>query len=824
VGVVSTNPYREIQMKKLHRNPLTQSISMALLGSVVAATIVVPAHAQEGDNTVLEEVIVSAQKRDQNLQDVAVSLQVLDTKQLEDLNVRAFEDFIAFLPTVSYTAQGGPGGPGFGQVYMRGIASGGDGNHSTSMPSVGYYLDEQPVTTINQVLDIYMYDIARVETLAGPQGTLYGQGSQSGTIRIITNKPEIGVSTGGYDLELNTVKSGDVGYNASGFWNIPIGEKTAIRLVAWYENTGGYIDQVPTTMFFPGPQSNEVDNSDFDGKNQNEVTKAGMRALLKVDLNDNWSVTPGFMFQNSDHDGYWEHNPEFFGDLETGRLWPASGKDDWYQASLTLNGSIGDVDMVYAGAYLDRDQDYQYDYSDYTEYWAYYLTNPDYYDAPGYCVYYNDAGDCAVGTQYVDAKNDFTRQSHELRFQSSADQRFRWVGGLFYQKQKHSFDLQYTVPDSAVLNSVVEGGNVVWQTKQVREDRDKAIFGEITYDFTEKFSGTFGARYFDYNNSLYGFNGFLRHCTGQYIDGDFVEIPADEGGEIQYPCFDTRVLDDVAKGNDWAFKGNLEYRIDNEKMIYVTYSEGFRAGGVNRARVEGIPKYEPDFVTNYEFGWKTTLAGGSVRFNGAIYLLDWDDFQFGFLDFTVSNLTIVQNVGNARTKGVEWDLTWAANENNTLSFAGSYNDAKLQTDYWRTQDAENEGEPANSPKGTPMPYVPKWQLTGIWRSNFHYGSLPGFFQAAVSYTGKRWNDLDTLNVPARQEMDAYTLVNVSTGIDKNNWTLSFFINNLFDERAEIDIEDPGYGGLSNLQRPPGHKWTTVTNRPRFFGVRFSQRF
>ncbi|HEY5775091.1 MAG TPA: TonB-dependent receptor plug domain-containing protein, partial [Xanthomonadales bacterium] len=315
-------------MKKLNRNPLTQSISMALLGSVVAATIVVPAYAEDDEATVLEEVIVSAQKRDQNLQDVAVSIQVLGSQELEDLNVRGFEDFINFLPTVTYTAGGGPGGPGFGQVYMRGIASGGDGNHSASMPSVGYYLDEQPVTTINQVLDIYMYDIARVETLAGPQGTLYGQGSQSGTIRIITNKPEIGVSMGGYDLEINTVKSGDVGYDASGFWNIPIGEKAAIRLVGWYESTGGYIDQVPTTMYFPGPQPHLIDNSDFTGKNQNEVTKAGFRALLKVDLNDNWSVTPGFMMQNSDHDGYWEHNPEFFGDLETGRLWPSSGIDD----------------------------------------------------------------------------------------------------------------------------------------------------------------------------------------------------------------------------------------------------------------------------------------------------------------------------------------------------------------------------------------------------------------------------------------------------------------------------------------------------------------
>jgi len=797
---------------------------MALMGSVVAATVVVPAQAQDDNTTQLEEVIVTAQKREQNLQDVALSIQVLGNQQLEELNVRSFDDFINFLPTVSYTAQGGPGGPGFGQIYMRGIASGGDGNHSASMPSVGYYLDEQPVTTINQVLDIHMYDIARVETLAGPQGTLYGQGSQSGTIRIITNKPELGVSTGAYDLEVNTVKSGDVGYDLNGFWNFPIGESAAIRLVAWHKEVGGYIDQVPTTMHFPGPQAHTVDNSDFAREDANEVTTTGARALLKIDLNDNWSITPGIMAQNSDHEGYFHHNPEFFGDLETGHLWPATGDDDWYQASLTLNGSIGDVDMVYAGAYLDRQQDYQYDYSDYTEYWAYYLTNPDYYAAPGYCVYYNDAGDCAIGTQYVDAQNAFTRQSHELRFQSAADQRLRWTGGLFYQKQKHDFDLQYTVPDSAVATSVVEGGNVVWQTKQVREDQDTAAFGELTFDFTDKFSGTIGARYFEYENSLYGFNGFLRHCTGQYVDGEFVTIPADEGGEIQYPCFDTRILDDVAKGDDWAFKGNLEYRIDDNKMIYVTWSEGFRAGGVNRARVEGIPKYSPDFVTNYEFGWKTILADGAVRFNGAVYILDWDNFQFGFLDFEVSNLTIVQNVGNSQTKGVEWDLTWAMNDNNTLSFAGSYNDAELKTDFWRTQDLEDAGEPANAPKGTPMPYVPKWQLTGIWRSNFEVASLPSFFQAAVSYTGARWNDLDTLNVPARQKMDDYTLLNLSTGIEKDNWTLSLYVNNVFDERAEIDIEDPGYGGLPNLQRPPGHKWTTVTNRPRSFGIRFGQRF
>ena len=809
-------------MNKFKRNHLARSISLILAGSAVPVMIVTPAQAQDASGAALEEIIVTAQKREQNLQDVAVSIQVLDNKALENLNVRAFADMVDFMPTVAFASGGATSGPGFGQVYMRGIASGGDGNHSASMPSVGYYLDEQPVTTINQVLDIHLYDIARVETLAGPQGTLYGQGSQSGTIRIITNKPVMGETEGGIDLEAVGTKNGDPGYNLNGFINLPLGERAAVRLVAWHKELGGFIDQVPTTMTFPGPQTNTVDNSDFVSENANTATTTGLRGLLKIDLSDNWSITPGLIVQQSDNEGYWEHNPDFFDDLETGRLWPATGEDDWVQASLTLNGSIGDVDIVYAGAYLDRQQDYEYDYSDYTEYWAY--QGVDYADpADFWCVYYNDQGDCAIGTQYVDAQNDFSRQSHELRFQYESDKSFRWIAGMFFQGQEHEFDLQWTVPDSDTATSVVEGGNVVWQTHQVREDKDTAFFGEFSYDFTDQFSATVGARYFEYENSLYGFNGFLEHCTGQYVGGEFIQMDPADGGEIQYPCFDTRILDDVAESDDWAFKFNMEYNMTDDMLFYFTWSEGFRAGGVNRARVPDIPTYDPDFVTNYEIGWKTLLSD-SVRFNGAIYRLDWDNFQFGFLDFTVSNLTIVQNVGNSSTTGVEWDLTWAANDNNTLTFAGSYNNAELQTDFWRTQDLEDAGEPPNAPAGTPMPYVPNLQLTGIWRSNFDIGSMPSFFQAAVAYTGERWNDLDTLNVPARQEMGAYTLVNLSAGIQKDTWGLTLYVRNLFDERAEIDFADPGYGGLANLERPPGHVWTTQTIRPTSFGVQYTYRY
>ena len=787
--------------------------------------IVAPAQAQNQGSPAIEEIVVTAQKREESLQDVALSIQVLDNQQLENLNIRGFEDFIDFLPTVSYDSAG----PGYAKIYMRGIASGGDGNHSASMPSVGYYLDEQPVTTINQILDIHMYDIARVETLSGPQGTLYGQGSQSGTIRIITNKPVMNQFGGGYDVEVNSIDGGDEGYNLNGFVNFPLSDRAAVRLVGWTKESAGYIDLARTTMTFPGPQTNTIDNFSFARADYNKAKTSGLRALLKVDLNDNWSVTPGIMYQDSSVKGEWSHNPEFFGDLQTGKLWDSKADDEWYQASVTLDGTIGDINVVYAGAYLDRENVSEYDYSDYTEYWAYYLTDPANYAPPGYCVYYNAAGDCAVGTQYVGGFEKYLRNSHELRFQSTGDNQLRWVAGAFYQSQEHNFDLQWIVPDLDPARTVVLpptgdrkfGGTTVWQTYQVREDQDTAFFGELTYDFTDQLTGTIGARYFEYENSLYGFNGFARHCTGSYINGVFVQ---DNNGTIQYPCFNTRILDDVAKGDDWAFKVNMEYNLDDDKMVYFTWSEGFRAGGVNRARVPGIPKYNPDFVTNYEIGWKTVLLDGRVRFNGAAYVIDWDNFQFGFLDFTVSNLTIVQNVGNSQTKGLEWDLTFAPDDNNTLTFAGSYNDAELQTDFWRTDDDRINGLPANAPAGTPMPYVPKLQLTGIWRSNFEVSALPAFFQAAVAYTGDRWNDLDTLNVPARQKMDAYSLVHLSAGIDADSWTLGLFISNAFDERAVIDINDPGYGGLANLQRPPGHAWTTMTNRPRSYGIRFSQRF
>ncbi len=218
--------------------------------------------------------MVSAQKRNESLQDVPLSIQAIGQQQLAELKVDDFSDYVKFLPNVSYQTAG----PGFSRPYMRGVASGENANHSGPLPSVGVYLDEQPITTITGPLDVQVYDIARVEVLAGPQGTLYGASSQAGTIRIITNKPDPDAFDAGFQVTGSTLE-GDLGYVGQGFLNVPIGEKAAIRLVGWHKNEPGYIDNVLSTRVFP-VSGIAVDNSDRVEDNYNDWTKTGARLAL----------------------------------------------------------------------------------------------------------------------------------------------------------------------------------------------------------------------------------------------------------------------------------------------------------------------------------------------------------------------------------------------------------------------------------------------------------------------------------------------------------------------------------------------------------------
>ena len=776
-------------MMHFKRNPVAEAVSAVVTGSMMISIAASPAQAQQAVGP-LEEIVVTAQKRAENLQDVAISVQVLGNTQLEQLNLNNFADYIEFLPTVSYTSER----PGVSLLYMRGISSGGDGVHSGSMPSVGVYLDEQPVTTINRVLDVHIYDVARIETLAGPQGTYFGASSEAGTMRIITNKPKVGEFEAGVDVAGSSVAKGGTGYSLEGFVNMPIGERAAIRLVGWHEEAPGYIDNVLTSVTLRGVGITK-DNSALVEKDFNDSTTTGMRALLKVDLNENWTVTPGLMMQNQDTNGVFTHDPEDLGDLQAGRFFEEFYDFSWYQASLTVEGKIGNMDLVYAGAYLDLDSDSVDDYTHYAQY----LDN--YYGYYGGCYHYDSNGFCTDPSQYITGDEKFAKQSHEIRLQSDADQRARWVVGGFVQRQEHNFDLRWETPDLDTASSVIENGHVAWQTKQDRVDKDLAFFGEVSFDVNDTLTLVGGYRWYEFDNSLRGFNGWLGRCL-------------DSGGQPQFPCYNFPNVDDVSKDTGNTVKLSANFNLGEDKMVYATYSEGFRPGGVNRATVAGqlAPKYEADSVDNMEIGWKTMWLDGRMRFNGAAYHLEWDNFQFAFLDFSVSPLTIIRNIGKAETNGAEFDMVFAASDNLTLSLSASYNDAQLKSAYY------GGGTDVLAPVGQEMPFVPKLQYTAIGRYNFDGSRWPFYAQAALAVTGKTWSNLET---DLRERQPSYTILNLATGIQGEQWSLDLFLDNATDERAQI----VRYGGFYYDPYDEINQDSTIlVNRPRTIGLRYGRRF
>jgi iron complex outermembrane receptor protein len=784
---------------------------VALTGMPLASTVltaVQPAQAQEppAEPMGLETVVISAQKRDESLQNVPISVTALGATKLEELHVSDFADYVKFLPSVAMQTTA----PGFSFVYMRGVASGENGNHSTSLPSVGVYLDEQPVTTIQGALDIHVYDVARVEALAGPQGTLYGASSQAGTLRIITNKPDPTKFEAGYDVEVNTVKSGEEGYVGEGFANIPLGEKAAVRLVGWYDKQGGYIDNVPGTRTFPtsgGCVSNAVPTPSgcvagltTARDDYNDTKTYGARAALRVDLNDNWTITPAIMAQKTRSDGGFQFDPNT-GDLARTHFYPDDYDDKWWQAALTVQGKVSNLEVTYAGAYLKREDTVHLDYSDY----AYF------YDVQsGYGAYfYDDDGiPLADPSQFIHQADDYAKQSHEIRFATPVENRVRFVGGLFYQTQNHDIFQRYQIRDLADVLSVTNWSDTIWLTNQEREDEERAVFGELTVDITDKLAITGGFRWFEVENALKGFFGFSAGYSDNYGE-DLCFSPEQFRGS---PCTN---LDDAVSEDGVIPKVNLTYKVTEDKLVYATYSKGFRPGGINRNGT--VPPYETDYLKNYELGWKTTWAGNRFRWNGAVFLEEIEDIQFSFLPPSGAGLSVVRNAGSAEIKGFESSFDWAPTDALSLSAGTTVLDAKLTSDY-----ISDPSEGVDAPSGTKLPAAPDFKANLTARFQFPVGDLRGHLQGSMVYNGSVWSDLTTADREVMGKQDSYTIFDFSTGVRRNGQTLELFVDNLFDERAvlfrttECITTVCGFG-------PQGARYV-VPARPRTIGVRFAQRF
>ncbi|MES2444981.1 MAG: TonB-dependent receptor [Pseudomonadota bacterium] len=776
---------------------------IALLTSVALAA---PAYAQEAPDANVngnEDIVVTAQKREENLQDVPISIQALSTTRLDNLNVTNFEDYSQMLPSLSFqTSQ-----PGITTIYMRGVASGGDGNHSGSLPSVGVYLDEQPVTTIGGTLDVHVYDIARIESLSGPQGTLYGASSQAGTIRIITNKPETSRFYGRVDGEVNTIVNGGVGGRVEGMINAPLSSFAALRVVGFYQRDAGYIDNVQATRrFLPIPGGIVVNNAAFVKKDHNTVDTYGGRAALKVDLDDNWTVTPTAIYQESKTKGVFLSDPQV-GDLKVERFFDEFRNDRFAQAALTIEGRIGNWDVTYAGAYLDRTTLTSSDYTDYAEQYD------DLYSGSGglagYFYLTNAAGNTIDPRQRVIGSDHFKKMSQELRVASPADAPFRVVLGAFYQRQSNLIHQDYFVAGLDPALSVNGFPGTLWLTQQHRVDKDYAAFGEASYDITPTLTLTAGGRVYKFDNSLIGFFGFGRNPAGPPYNGagssrtgvaacyttTGASLRDNPGGTLLpaavdgSPCTNLatfangKLVPKATEGDGFLHKVNLNWKPNEDVLLYATWSRGYRPGGINRRA--DIAPYAADFLTNYELGWKTTLAGGLLRFNGAIYQQNWATFQYSFLG--ANSFTEIHNGPDARIRGIEADINFRSG-GLSITAAGSYTDAKTTQNLCSVDDPTYTcaGSSISAPKGTRLPITPQFKANATARYDFDLGGSETWLQGVVAHQSGASTDIRTGNAAALGRLPGYTTVNLAFGAKLwGDFTLETFLDNVFDERGQI---------------------------------------
>ncbi len=798
---------------QLRRKPLSASVSVAC-GVYGAMLIAGPAMADD----LLEEVVVTATKRAESVQDIPMTVSVLGATQLEDLNISDMEDYVMMLPNVSFVTLG----PGDGNVYIRGISRGGESSLGAN-PRVAVYLDDQPVTAVGQYMNPHIYDINRIEVLAGPQGTTFGANAQSGAIRIITNQPDPSAFSGGFDLEVNQPKSGDVGYTGEGFVNLPLGERAALRLVGFYKQDAGYIDNVAGTYTFSNANIRAgldpsdplyaiaaditVDNNDLAKENFNEATTVGARAALRIDLSDSWTLTASAMLQSLESEGVWDHDPTV-GDLQVQRWMPDWLDDDWTQLSFKVEGEIagGMLTAVYAD--LSRETDIYSDYSLYSDYYVSYG-----YVQPYYSCYVTYFGACEDPREQYTLDGSWDRQTFEARYTSDPDKRFRWMVGAYYVDVENANDSEWHVIGlKNIPQAAVDAPDIYWTTDFRRLYEETAFFGEVAFDLTERLTLTASARTFDYEGRLDGFSGTVFWpCGGWGPQGD---RPENNYGDGCAP--DQR----VTKGEDEVYRFSLEWSVNDDWMLYTTWGEGYRPGGLNRFCATRIQdglgdqgntnigcEFVSDFLTAWEVGFKSTLMDGRMRLNMAAFWQDWEDFQFSRLDTSISPITLTYNVGNAESNGIEGDFTVLLTDNWTLSGAASYVDAVLTSDYRRNP---NSPDP-DAPSGTKLPRVPefKWNLSTryIFRDDW-------YVQGAYMYTGKSYNTLFDGGTIAteRKTQPAYQVFNASVGLDRGNWAAELYVRNLTDERGTVWIN-----AVTWDQR-------VTINQPRTIGVSYRQRF
>lgn len=552
--MTKANESRENQ--RFAPNALRHAI-VAAMASSAAVGAAGAAHAQaQQQRAQIAELVVTATKRQASMQTIPVSVSALSDEAMDNQRVKDFADYVKLLPNVSIQGTG----PGQNEIYIRGAATEQSvlsiSTTQGSAPPVALYVDEQPVSFGGRNLDVYTTDMRRIEVLPGPQGTLFGVSSQAGTVRLITNKPVPNVFEAGVDASISSTRGGEMSNSVEGYMNLPLTDKLAFRVAAFTDNQGGWIDNIPNdpdnggyspsievinrnditgAPVNPATPFEAADNSQFVEEDFNDATYGGARFGVAY-FEDDWDLLVQHTQQSLETDGVFSYDPNLSGESSTNRFNPDSNRDEFGLTTWTLNARLEQLDVVYTGGFLDREVDTAIDYTGYTNgggYQVYYLCNGS--RAFGADQTAEDVpadGACFDPDKIYQEDTDSTRFTHELRVSTPEANRWRLLGGVFYDKEEtetvSAFELASTptvdtdgnvIPGTGAFQPLRQVGNVTpganaggqafgprisFVNDFTRETEQMAVFGQAEFDLTPEVTASLSARWYDIDFSYQG--------------------------------------------------------------------------------------------------------------------------------------------------------------------------------------------------------------------------------------------------------------------------------------------------------------------------------
>lgn len=695
--------------------------SFRIAGAVATALLISPAaDAQRSD--ALEEIIVTAQKRSENLQDVPAAVSVFDSEQLTRLHATNLADYAGYMPGVNVA---GGGSPGQTVVTLRGIAPVGPG------AVVGTYIDDTPLGSSSNwaratlfALDLMPYDVERVEVLRGPQGTLYGGGAMGGLLKYVLREPDVEAFEFRAGLEGNSVsKADDLGWGARAAVNFPLSDTVAVRASLFSQETPGFIDNV---------------RSGSETEDENEYTQSGGRAALLWRPTESFSLKLGGFWQRVDSDNNGTMSLSLtgidpptasvqLGDLKSTHTLPQNFEKtvDYYSA--TLDWDLGWATFVSATSYSDTHTAQQTDATD-----IFGMLNP-----------LLTGGAIPAGPNDFRLTLDLDKWTQEFRLASSSEGRIEWLAGAFYTEED-SGNVQESVAFDANGDVIPAFAPLFAFVEAPTEYREIAVFGDLTFKFNDRFDVTAGLRWADNSQKF------------RQVSGGAILPVEDTPGESD---------EDVV-----TFMLSPRFHVSEDTMIYARVASGYRPGGPNALLPGAPPQVDADELTNYEAGIKTQFLDERALVNLSLFYIDWTDIQqvqpFG-------GISALANAGDAESKGFELESAMFAGDGLRLGFNAAYTDATLSSNPPGLDNA----------LGVQLPGVPEWSGAFTLDYNFLLANRQANLGGGYRYVGERQTTVVTNTDNLSYVLPSYKVLDVNAAMDFERLTLRIFARNLTDERG-----------------------------------------